>query len=98
LFTTITKGGGFATPFSYLYGVRLRWQPVITQNPINMIKFKKSEMFSFNGGTYVIKTLAYKLLETRAAQRTFDKANSITHPTKGEMVLVPNNVKFEISK
>ena len=40
-----------------------------------MIKFKKNEMFSFNGGTYVIKTLSYKLLETRAAQRTFDKAN-----------------------
>jgi hypothetical protein len=40
-----------------------------------MIKFKKNEMFSFNGGTYVIKTLAYKLLETRAAQRTFDSAS-----------------------
>jgi hypothetical protein len=63
-----------------------------------MIKFKKNEMFSFNGGTYVIKTLAYKLLETRAAQRTFDSASTIKHPTKGEMVLVPNNVKFEISK
>ena len=63
-----------------------------------MLKFKKSELFKFNGGNYVIKTLAYKLLETRAAQRTFDKANSINHPTKGEMVLVPNNVKFEITK
>jgi hypothetical protein len=63
-----------------------------------MLKFKKSELFKFNGGNYVIKTLAYKLLETRAAQRTFDKAHSINHPTKGEMVLVPNNVKFEIVK
>jgi hypothetical protein len=63
-----------------------------------MLKFKKSELFKFNGGNYVIKTLAYKLLETRAAQRTFDKANFITHPTKGDMVMIPTNVKFEISK
>ena len=64
-----------------------------------MLKFKKSEVFSFSKSrVYVIKALSYKLLETRAAQRTFDKANSINHPTKGEMVLVPNNVKFEITK
>ena len=63
-----------------------------------MLKFKKSEVFKFNGGNYVIKTLASNLLETRAAQRTFDKDYSINHPIKGEMVLVPNNVKFEITK
>jgi hypothetical protein len=65
-----------------------------------MIKFKESEVFSFSecGSTYVIKTLAYKLLETRAAQRTFDKTKFIKHSSKGDMVLIPTNVKFEIVK
>jgi hypothetical protein len=65
-----------------------------------MLKFKKSDVFSFSeyGRTYVVKTLAHKLLETRAAQRTFDKNECIKHPSKGEMVLIPTNVKFEIVK
>ncbi len=65
-----------------------------------MIKFKKSEVFSFSecGRTYVVKALAYKLLETRAAQRTFDRNECIKHSSKGDMVLIPTNVKFEIVK
>jgi len=63
-----------------------------------MLKFKKSELFKFNGCDYVVKNLAYKLLETRAGQRAYDSALTIKHPIKGEMVRIPQNVKFEIVK
>ena len=63
-----------------------------------MFKFKKSELFTFNGCHYVIKNLAYKLLETRAGQCAYDSALTGKHPAKGEMVRIPQNVKFEIVK
>jgi len=63
-----------------------------------MLKFKKSELFKYNGYDYVIKSLAYKLLETRAGQRAYDSALTVKHPIKGEMVRIPQNVKFETVK
>lgn len=63
-----------------------------------MIKFKKNELFKFANGLYVIETLAYKLMDTRAGQRAFDRDAFINHPTKGKMFLVPTNLKFEIVK
>jgi len=63
-----------------------------------MIKFKKSEVFKFVSTYYVVETLAYKLMDTRAGQRAFDRDKFINHPTKGKMFMIPTNVKFEIVK
>jgi hypothetical protein len=63
-----------------------------------MIKFQKNELFKFANGLYVVETLAYKLMGTRAGQNTFDRDKFINHPTKGKMFLIPTNLKFEIVK
>lgn len=63
-----------------------------------MIKFQKNELFKFANGLYVVETLAYKLMGTRAGQRAFDRDKFINHPTKGKMFLIPTNLKFEIVK
>ena len=63
-----------------------------------MLKFKRASCLSSMVTIMLLKTLLTSCSKHELVRRAYDSALTVKHPVKGEMVRIPQNVKFEIVK